>query len=127
MRLFIPATLTMLETLLESDHMPVRSGTAFSATPALLESYSSGDLEEIEHVACLEAVRASRRLLGGESGAAAARETHPSRRVVVRVDGPDGETQLRPDLDTAVVRLSRGSVSREDVAAVHVDPAGAVE
>ena len=46
MRLFVPATLTMLETLLEDGRMPVRSGTAFAATPALVESYSEGDAEE---------------------------------------------------------------------------------
>lgn len=78
-------------------------------------------------MAFLEAVRASLRLLGGEIDAEAAHETHPYRRVVVSVDVPDAETQLRPDLDTAVVRLSRGSVSLEEVAAVHVDLAGAVE
>ena len=59
MRLFIPATLPMLEILLTDGEMPVRSGTAFAATPALVESYAEGDLEEIEHVAFLEAARAS--------------------------------------------------------------------
>lgn len=127
MRLFIPATLTMLETLLDSGEMPVRSGTAFAATPALFESYSEGDTEEIEHVAFLEAARASLRLLGGEVDSGAAHETHPYRRVVVSVDVPDAETTLRPDLDTAVVRLTRGTVSMSEIAAVHVDLAGAVE
>ena len=127
MRLFIPATLAMLETLLEAGEMPVRSATAFAATPALVESYAEGDAEEIEHVAFLEAARASLRLLGGELDSGAAHEAHPYRRVVVSVDVPDGEAEPRPDLDTAVVRLTRGSVVMTEVASVHVDLAGAVE
>lgn len=127
MRLFIPATLPMLETLLADGEMPVRSGTAFAATPALIESYAEGDLEEIEHVAFLEAARASLRLLGGEIDSGAAHSTHPHRRVVVSADLPDERITLRPDLDTAVVRISGGTVESSDIAAVHVDLAGAVD
>lgn len=127
MRLFVPATLTMLETLLEAGEMPVRSGTAFAATPALIESYAEGDLEEIEHVAFLEASRASLRLLGGELDSGAAHESHPYRRVVVSADVPDDRVQPRPDLDTAVVRLNGATVSTAEIAAVHVDLAGAVD
>lgn len=127
MRLFIPATLSMLETLLEEGRMPVRSATTFAATPALVESYAQGDMEEIEHVAFLEAARASLRLLGGEIDSGAAHEAHPYRRGVVSVDVPDDEAEPRPDLDTAVVRLTRGTVSTEEIAAVHVDLAGAVD
>ncbi|AWH94905.1 DUF6912 family protein [Dietzia psychralcaliphila] len=125
MRLFIPATLAMLETLLDGGEMPVRSATAFAATPALVESYAQGDTEEIEHVAFLEAARASLRLLGGEIDAGAAHDAHPYRRVVVSVDVPDADAEPRPDLDTAVVRLTRGTVTMAEVAAVHVDLAGA--
>lgn len=131
MRLFVPATLAMLETLLEEGRMPVRSGTAFAATPALVESYAQGDAEEIEHVAFLEAARASLRLLAGELDSGAAHAAHPYRRVVVSVDVPDGEVVPRPDLDTAVVRLDRPGdgavVTMEEVAAVHVDLAAAVD
>lgn len=127
MRLFIPATLAMLETLLEGGEMPVRSATAFAATPALVESYAEGDTEEIEHVAFLEAARASLRLLGGELDSGAAHEAHPYRRVVVSVDVPDSDAAARPDLDTAVVRLTRGTVAMAEVASVHVDLAGAVD
>lgn len=126
MRLFIPATMAMLETLLESGAMPVRSATAFAATPALFESYAEGDTEEIEHVAFLEAARASLRLLGGELDSEAAHEEHPYRRVVVSVDVPESEAAPRPDLDTAVVRLARGTVAMAEVASVHVDLVGAV-
>src|SRR5690625_1031154 len=117
----------MLETLLDSGEMPVRSGAAFATTPALSESYAEGDIEEIEHVAFLEAARASLRLIGGEVDAGAAHETHPYRRVVVSVDVPDERVRLRPDLDTAVVRVDGASVTTAEIAAVHVDLAGAVE
>ena len=127
MRLFIPATLPMLETLLADGSMPVRSGTAFAATPALVESYAEGDLEEIEHVAFLEAARASLRLLGGELDSGAAHAKHPHRRVVVSVDLPDERITVRPDLDTAVVRISGPAVTTQDIAAVHVDLEGAAE
>ena len=127
MRLFIPATLPMLEVLLDRGEMPVRSGTAFAATPALVESYAEGDTEEIEHVAYLEAARASLRLLGGELDSGAAHESHPYRRVVVSVDLPDERIHLRPDLDTAVVRLDGAAVRTSDIAAVHVDLAGAAD
>lgn len=127
MRLFLPATLAMLETLRADGRMPVRSGTAFGATPALVESYAEGDLEEIEHVAFLEAARASLRLIGGEVDSGAAHETHPYRRVVVSVDVEEGGFEPRPDLDTAVVRLTEGTVGIDDVAALHVDLGGAVD
>ena len=127
MRLFIPATLTMLETLLDAGEMPVRSGTAFAATPALIESYAEGDMEEIEHVAFLEAARASLRLLGGELDSGTAHEAHPYRRVVVSADVPDEQVTPRPDLDTAVVRLTGGTAAMSAIATVHVDLAGAVD
>ena len=41
---------------------------------------------------------------------------------------PDERVELRPDLDTAVVRLvGGGTVGTADIAAVHVDLAGAAE
>lgn len=127
MRIFIPATLRMLETLVDGSAMPVRSGTAFAATPALIESYAEGDLEEIEHVAFLEAARASIRLLSGELDSDAAHTEHPYRRVVISADVDDDDHTLRPDLDTAVVRLADPTLPIAAVAAVHVDLASAVE
>ena len=54
-------------------------------------------------------------------------EAHPYRRVVVSADVPDGRVQPRPDLDTAVVRLDGATVGTAEIAAVHVDLAGAVD
>ena len=125
MRLFIPATLSMLETLVAEGRMPVRSATAFAATAALVESYTHGDLEEIEHIAFLEAARASIRLLAAEDDAGGGESERVHRRVVLSVDLPDDRVEPRPDLDTAVVRISPSEVTAGELAAVHVDLSGA--
>lgn len=112
MRVYIPATMSMLEMLVEEGAMPVRSGLAFAATPALVESFAAGDIEEIEHYAYLEAARASLRLLQAEGA---------TRRVVVSADLDDVSVRFRPDLDTAVIELNVPRLALADVAAVHVD------
>lgn len=119
MRVFIPATMGMLGTLVKTGQLAPVNNTAFALTPALRESYTSGDTEELEYAAMLDAARASLRLLAVEL------DTDPGtppRRVVLAAD-VEGVT-LRPDLDFAVVRLS-GPVSVEQVAAAHVDGAEA--
>lgn len=124
MRVYLPATIAMLRKFVADGELMPRSGTAFALTPALRESYVSGSDEELEYAALLDAARASLRLLGAE-GPADAEDTEskePPRRVVVSAD-VDHAT-LRPDLDHAVVRLSR-AVPLDAVAAVHVDTAEA--
>ncbi|WP_371830957.1 DUF6912 family protein [Rhodococcoides corynebacterioides] len=125
MRVFVPATTTMLRTLLADGEFSPISRTAFAVTPTLREAYSSGDDDELADVALREAARASLRLLGGEEhdetdGDAPAPSA--ARRVVVAAD-VDPVT-LRPDLDDAVVRLPQ-PLSLRDVASVHVDLAEA--
>lgn len=121
MRVFVPATLAMLQTLVESGELQPVAGTAFALTPMLRESYASGDTEELEYAAMLDAARASLRLLAGElDGDPKAM----ARRVVVAAD-IDG-VRLRPDLDDAAVTLP-GPVPGKAVAAVHVDVAEAEE
>lgn len=115
MRIYLPATLRMLRQLVADGQLHPRSGTAFALTPALRESYASGDTEELEYAAMREAGRASLRLIAGEL---AEDEKVQARRVVISVDLDDVE--LRPDLDYAVVRVS-GPVPLSQVAAVHVD------
>ncbi|MGH3882123.1 MAG: DUF6912 family protein [Pseudonocardiaceae bacterium] len=119
MRVYIPATLTMLRALVDSGELVPISGTAFALTPMLRESYAAGDTEELEYAAMNEAARASLRLLAaeldGDSGVL-------PRRVVVAAD-VDG-VRLRPDLDDAVVTVA-GPVPSLAVAAVHVDVAEA--
>ena len=115
MRVYIPATLALQRQLVDDGEMRPRSGTAFAVTPALREAYAEGGEDELAEVAIAEAAMASMRLLAAEGGA---EETGlPLRRVVVVADA---NAEPRPDLDTAVVRLS-GPVGLDAVAAVYVD------
>lgn len=117
MRVYLPATIGMLRRLVADGKLQPPGGTGFALTPALRESYVSGDTEELEYVALLDAARASLRLLGDE-------EQEPPRRVVISVD-VDNVT-VRPDLDAAVVKVS-GPIGFDEVAAVHVDAEEAEE
>jgi hypothetical protein len=117
-RVYIPATLTMLQKLVADGSIHALSGTAFAVTPALRESYFEGDEDELAEVALREAALASLRLLGAEGSASGL----PPRRAVL-VAEVDGAT-ARPDLDDAVVRLA-GPVGIADVVAAYLDNAAA--
>jgi hypothetical protein len=117
-RVYIPATLTMLQTLVADGSIHARSGTAFAVTPTLRESYFEGDDDELAEVALREAALASLRLLAAEGEVSGL----PPRRAVL-VAEVDGAT-LRPDLDDAVVRLD-GPVGIADVIAAYLDNAAA--
>lgn len=119
MRVYIPATLAMLQQLVADGSMQPLSGTAFAVTPTLRESYAEGDDEELAEVAIGEAALASLRLLAAESDQANA--GLPLRRAVLVADA---DATARPDLDDAVVRVS-GRVSLDQVAAAYVDNADA--
>ena len=68
MRVYIPATLAMLQQLVADGSLQPLSGTAFAVTPTLRESYAEGDDEELAEVALGEAALASLRLLAAEPG-----------------------------------------------------------
>ncbi|HEX7661895.1 MAG TPA: hypothetical protein VF444_20700 [Pseudonocardiaceae bacterium] len=119
MRVYIPATVPMLRTLLADGRLSAVGDTAFALTPALREYYISGDVDELEYAAQREAALAALRLIAAEL------EKDPEarpRRVVISAD-VEGAV-LRPDLDVAVVKLA-GPVPFKRVAAVHVDTADA--
>jgi hypothetical protein len=118
-RVYIPATLAMLRTLVEGGELAPIAGTAFALTPMLRESYAAGDTEELEYVAMNEAARASLRLLAAELEDDSAAIP---RRVVVAADVE--QVRLRPDLDDAAVTVV-GAIPTSAVAAVHVDVAEA--
>ncbi|NDK91263.1 hypothetical protein GYA93_16985 [Gordonia desulfuricans] len=140
MRVYFPATLAMLMELDSTGEFRPIGGTGFALTPALRESFLSGDDEELAEVAMREAARASLRLLAGEAPepadaeadadlAADAGETKPGdtprlppRRAVVAADVE--AVTLRPELDDAVVKVA-GPIARSAVASVHVDGADA--
>jgi hypothetical protein len=115
-RIYVPATWPMLQRMVKNSRLDPIGGTAFALTPKLRESYTSGDDEELEYAAMLEAARASLRLLGVEFGLG--EDGVPARRVVVAADLDD--VALRPDLDDAAVRIT-GPVPMSAIAAVHVD------
>jgi hypothetical protein len=117
-RVYIPATLTMLQKLVADGSIHARSGTAFAVTPTLRESYFEGDEDELGEVALREAALASLRLLAAEGS-----DTGGLPRRAVLVAEVDGAT-ARPDLDDAVVRLA-GPVGTADVVAAYLDNAAA--
>ena len=118
--MYIPATLTMLQQMVEVGSVQPLSGTAFAVTPTLRESYAEGDDEELAEVAIGEAALASLRLLAAEPGDSGL----PLRRAVLVADAPDTEVTPRPDLDDAVVRIG-GRVALNQVVAAYVDNAAA--
>ena len=119
MRVYIPATLAMLQRLVADGSLQPLSGTAFAVTPTLRESYAEGDDEELAEVALGEAALASLRLLAAEPG-----ESGLPRRAVLVADAPDADVTVRPDLDDAVVRIA-GRVTLSQVVAAYVDNAAA--
>lgn len=117
MRVYVPATVAMLQQLVADGSLWPVSGTAFAVTPALREAYAEGDDDELAEVALREAALASLRLLATDC----APESPPRRAVLVA----DVEAvTLRRDLDDAVVRLG-APVTMDDVAAAFVDNAAA--
>lgn len=117
MRVYVPATLAMLQQLVGDRVLHARNGTAFAVTPTLREAYAEGDDDELAEVALRDAALASLRLLAGEGTSGL-----PPRRAVVVAD-VEGATGRR-DLDDAVVRLS-GPIGYDDVIAAYVDNADA--
>lgn len=118
-RVYVPATLAMLQRLVADGSMHARSGTAFAVTPTLRESYAEGDDDELAEVALRDAALASLRLMAGDPGGEL-----PPRRVVLEAE-VSGATS-RPDLDDAVVRLA-GPIGLAEVVAAYVDNAAAEE
>ncbi|WP_372452068.1 DUF6912 family protein [Nocardia albiluteola] len=135
LRVYIPATIPMLRTLVADREIRAINDLAFAVTPALREAYASGDDEELAEVAMIEAARAALRLLANDREAAFMAGEDPDeagddgpysspvyRRAVIAAD-VTGAT-LRPNLDDAVVRLS-AAVTYKQIASVHVDLAEA--
>jgi hypothetical protein len=119
-RVYLPATTTVLRTLVEDGvlHGP---HTAFAVTPELRRFYelSDADTEELEYAALLGAARASLRLIDVDPTAA-------RRRVVLAADAPDAAVTPvdDPDTDRGAVRVE-GDLRLQDVASAHIDGAEA--
>jgi hypothetical protein len=117
MRIYLPATTTMLRELLDDGTLGPAPLTAFAVTPGLREWYVDDDAEELEYAATLEAARGSLRLLDADPGAA-------RRRVVIAADMPDRDVTVRDDVDRGVVEVG-APVPMAAIASVHVDDADA--
>src|SRR5260370_40168468 len=111
MRVYIPATLAILQQFVADGSMFPMSGTAFAVTPTLREAYAEGDDEELAEVALREAALASLRLLSfdeededadGDADEVTGKAL-PVRRAVLVADVESAT--IRPDLDDAGVRL----------------------
>jgi hypothetical protein len=143
LRVYLPATMAMLQTLVVERELRAVNGTAFAVTPTLREAYAAGGDEELAEVAMGEAARASLRLIAAERDEAVAGSDEESggdsplpsgsaagpgpalptyRRAVIAADVAGAAA--RPDLDDAVVRLA-GPISFRQIASVHVDLAEA--
>src|SRR3982750_405538 len=92
-RVYLPATTTVLRTLVDEGRLP-GPHTAFAVTPQLRLFYAvseaEADLEELEYAALLAAARGSLRLLDVDPTAA-------RRRVVLAGDGPASARGGRAD------------------------------
>lgn len=117
MRVYLPATTTMLQQLLNVGVLGPAPLTAFSVTPAFREWYIDEDSESLEYAAMLEAARGSLRLIDADDAAA-------RRRVVVSIDFADRDVEIRDDLDRGVVQLGT-AVALAAIASVHVDDSDA--
>jgi hypothetical protein len=120
MRVYIPATLALLQQLVADGSLFPVSGTAFAVTPTLREAYAEGDDEELAEIALRDAALGSLRLLSAEDPESP--DGLPLRRAVLVADVET--VKPRPDLDDAVVRLS-DAVKLGDVVAAYVDTAAA--
>ncbi len=120
MRVYLPATMPLLALLAEKGELVLSDG--FAVTESLRAWYAEGDEEELEYAALTAAARDSLRLLAAEPETA-------RRRVVIASDVPDARVSI-PASEGAgqpgVIKIT-GSVRLVDVAALHVDEAGAQE
>jgi hypothetical protein len=117
MRVYIPASTSLLHRLVDDGVIGVSPITAFAVTPGLREWYAEGDLEELEYVASTEAARASLRLIANDDSA-------KPRRVVIAADVADDLIEVRDDLDRGVVRVAT-RIALTDCVSVHIDDADA--
>jgi hypothetical protein len=123
-RIYLPATTTVLRTLVDDGVLP-GPHTAFAVTPQLRQFYEVSDAgaetEELEYSALLAAARASLRLLDIDPMA-------HRRRVVLAADVPDASVTPvdDPDTDRGAVRV-QADIRLQDVASAHIDAADAEE
>ncbi len=114
MRVYLPTTLADLASALVAGEVSPAPVHGYAVTPALREWYASGDLEELEYVAMMEAARASLRMLHEQT-------TVPRRRVVLAAELPESDVLVKNGLDKPGRVEIMLPVQLADVVAGHVD------
>jgi len=114
MRVYLPTTLVALGSALVAGQIGPAPLTGFAVTPALREWYSSGELEELEYVAMMQAARASLRMLHVDTKA-------PRRRVVLAAEVPEPVISVKNGLDRPGQVAVTLPVELVDVVSGHVD------
>ena len=114
MRVYLPITLAALGSALVAGQIGPAPLTGFAVTPALREWYSSGELEELEYVAMMQAARASLRMLHVDTKAA-------RRRVVLAAEVPEPVISVKNGFDRPGQVIVTLPVELADVVSGHVD------
>lgn len=117
MRIYLPATTTVLRRLAEGGELAPPPLTAYAVTAGIRAWYVDEDPDELEYAASGQAVRASLRMVDADPSAA-------RRRVVLAADVPPSATQAHDDLDRGAVRVD-AAVALKDIVAIHIDDADA--
>ena len=113
-RVYLPATLPAVAGLVRDGEIRPAPARGYAVTPALLEWYASGDVEELEYIAMTHAARESLRML-------AADPTAPRRRVVLAAEVADGDVTASASFDEPALVAVNGRVLLRHIASGHVD------
>ncbi len=119
MRVYLPSTLGLLAAVLETGQVGPAPVRGYAVTPALREWYASGDLEELEYTAMIQAARVSLWLLREDPA-------QPRRRVVLAAELPEAWVVARNGFDKPGEVALPDPVALADVVSGHVDAAAAV-
>ncbi len=114
MRVYLPSTLADLASALVAGEVGPAPVLGYAVTPALREWYASGDLEELEYVAMMQAARASLRMLHAQTKAR-------RRRVVLAAELANSDVLIRNGFDKPGKVEVMLPVRLADVVSGHVD------
>jgi hypothetical protein len=114
MRVYLPSTLPALAGMYLTAEISPVPVFGFAVTPALREWYSSGDMEELEYVAMMQAARSSLRLLMADPAA-------PRRRVVLAAELPDEQVIGATGFDEPALVEIKPPLVLSDIVSGHID------